>query len=182
MMVINGYSNKSDMMNIKIMELKKEHLTKYDVENFLFRMIKESYNLDYVPKYHYDIKNLSKYYIQPLKNNFYICVDKDNDKLIGSSGIRGYDKSYDIKNRTYNEEKTASLYRLFVDKEYRHNKIATKMLQKVENFCKNKGYNEIYLHTQKDSYGALPFWLNQNYDIVHNTFDALGTIHMEKVL
>ena len=169
-------------MNIEIMELKQEHLSKYNVETFLFRMIKESYGLDYVPEYHYDIKNLIGYYIRPLKNNFYICIDKDNDKIIGSSGIRGYDKNYNIKDRFYDKEKTASLYRIFVDKEYRHNGIATKLLKIVENFCKNSGYHEIYLHTQKDSYGALPFWINQNYNIVYNTFDEFGTIHMEKVL
>ena len=169
-------------MNIEIMELKKEHLEKYDVEKFLFKMVKESYDLDYVPEYHYDIKNLCKYYIDPERNNFYITIDKDNDKIIGSSGIRGYDKNYLIKNRNYNKNETASLYRLFVDKEYRHNKIATKMLKKIENFCREKEYNEIYLHTQKDSYGALPFWLSQEYIIVDDTHDEMGTVHMEKVV
>lgn len=169
-------------MKIEIMELKKEHLEEYNVENFLFKMVKESYNLDYVPEYHYDITDLYKYYIKPLKNNFYITIDKNQDKIIGTSGIRGYDKTYNIKNRIYNENSTASLYRLFVDKNYRHNKIATKMLQKIETFCEKSGYHEIYLHTQKDSYGALPFWLNQNYNIIEKTFDELGTIHMEKIL
>lgn len=164
------------------MELKKEHIAKYDVERFLFKMIKDSYDLDYVPEYHYDVKNLCKYYINPTKNNFYITIDKDNDKIIGSSGIRGYDKDYNIKDRTYTKESTASVYRLFVEKKYRHNKIATCMLKKIESFCINNGYNEIYLHTQQDSYGALPFWLSQNYDIVQKTFNKLGTIHMEKVL
>lgn len=168
-------------MDVEIIELKKEHLKEYDVENFLFKMIKESYNLDYVPEYHYDIKDLYHYYIKPLNNNFYITIDVNTNDIIGSSGIRGYDKKYEIKDRAYNKDCTASLYRVFVDKKYRHNKIATKMIQKVENFCQNKGYNEIYLHTQQDSYGALPFWLNQNYNIVEKTHDSMGTIHMEKV-
>lgn len=169
-------------MNIEIMELKKEDIERYDVENFLFKMIKDSYNLDYVPEYHYDVKNLCKYYIDPAKNNFYITIDRDTDKIIGSSGIRGYDKNYNIKDRTYTKESTASVYRLFVEKKYRHKKIATCMLRIIEKFCINHGYNEIYLHTQQDSYGALPFWLSQNYDIVQKTFNKLGTIHMEKVL
>lgn len=169
-------------MNIEIMELNERLIEKYHVENFIFKMIKENYNLDYVPEYHYDVKNLYEYYIKPLKNNFYISVDKNKDKLIGTSGIRSYDKNYKISNRFYNKNSTASLYRLFVEEEYRHKKVASKMLEQIEEFCKTSGYNEIYLHTQKDSYGALPFWLKKEYQIVLNTYNKLGTIHMEKVL
>lgn len=169
-------------MNIEIMELNEELIESYHVKRFIFKMIKENYNLEYVPEYHYDVKNLYEYYIKPLKNTFYISIDKDEDKLIGTSGIRSYDKNYKINNRFYNKDSTASLYRLFVEEEYRHKRIASKMLDKIEQFCKSVGYNEIYLHTQKDSYGALPFWLSKEYKIVENTFNKLGTIHMEKVL
>lgn len=167
-------------MNIEIIELKKEHLKEYEVEKFLFKMIKESFGLDYVPEFHYDVKKLYKYYIKPCKNNFYLTLA--NNKLIGSAGIRGYDKNYHIKQRNYNLEDTASLYRIYVDVDYRHNKIATNMIKKIETFCKESDYNEIYLHTQEDSYGALPFWLSQNYTIVEKTNDEYGTIHMEKIL
>lgn len=169
-------------MNIEIMELESSLIKQYHVENFIFKMIKENYGLDYVPEYHYDVKNLYEYYIKPLKNNFYISIDKNKDKIIGTSGIRSYDKDYKIGNRTYTKDTTASLYRIFVEKEYRHKKIASKMLEKIEDFCKDSGYDEIYLHTQKDSYGALAFWLNKKYEIVLNTNNNLGTVHMEKIL
>lgn len=167
-------------MDIDIIELKEEHLEQYKVEEFLFRLIKESFDLDYVPEFHYDVKGLTEYYISPSRNNFYIAI-ADN-KIIGSAGIREYDKNYDIKGKTYNQEDTASLYRIYVDSEYRHNGIATKMIKKIEEFCKEHDYREIYLHTQKDSYGALDFWLSQNYEITEITNDEYGTIHMEKIL
>ena len=50
-------------MNIEFRELKKEDIYRYKIKNFLFKMIKESYGLDYVPEYHYDIIDLSKYYL-----------------------------------------------------------------------------------------------------------------------
>lgn len=169
-------------MNIKIRELKKEDINQYKIEKFLFRMVKESYNLDYVPEYHYDIKNLYKYYLKPQKNNFYIAIDTETDKIIGTSGIRSYDRNNPIKNRNYSKDTTASIYRVFVEKRYRHQKIATSLIQKVEEFCKKNNYSEIYLHTQRPSYGALPFWLSQEFEIVDDTKDEMGTIHMEKVL
>lgn len=145
-------------------------------------MVKESYDLDYVPEYHYDIKDLNKYYLTPQKNNFYIAIDKDRNTIIGSAGIRSYDRKESIKDRTYSKDTTASIYRVFVEKQYRHQKIATKLIQKVEEFCKKNNYREIYLHTQRPSYGALPFWLKQKFKIVYDTMDEMGTIHMEKIL
>jgi len=168
-------------MNFKILELNENLLEKYDVKKFVFKMIKDSYGLDYVPEYHYDVVNMDEYYINPKRSNFFIAISED-DKLIGTAAVRAYDKNYIISDRTYNQQSTASIYRLFVDSEYRHNKIASNMLKSIENFCKKEDYNEIYLHTQRDSYGALPFWLNRDYVIVQDTHDEMGTIHMEKVL
>ncbi|AWX32882.1 GNAT family N-acetyltransferase [Methanosphaera sp. BMS] len=169
-------------MNLEIIELKEKHLSEYQVEDFIFKMIKESYGLDYVPEYHFDVIDLKNYYINPSKNNLFMVIDKDNNQLIATAAVRGYDRNDNIKNRNYNLNSTASIYRLFVKKEYRHNKIATRLLRKIEDFCREKEYNEIYLHTQKDSYGALAFWLHQEYEIVDDTHDSMGTIHMEKVL
>ena len=168
-------------LNIVINELSENNFEQYNIEEFLFKMIKECYNLDYVPEYHKDIKNLKEYYIQPKKSSFFLAIDSDNDKLIGTCGIRGYDKNYEIKDRRYNPTDTASIWRLFVDFDYRHNGIATKLLEEIEQFSKDN-YKEIYLHTQKDSYGALPFWLNRGYEIVEETDDEYGTIHLEKKL
>lgn len=168
-------------LNIVINELTENNIEKYNIEEFLFKMIKECYNLDYVPEYHKDIKNLKDFYIQPKKSSFFFAIDSDNNKLIGTCGIRGYDKNYDIKDRNYNSINTAGIWRLFVDSDYRHNGIATKLLEEIEQFCKDN-YKEIYLHTQKDSYGALPFWLNRGYQIVEETNDEYGTIHLEKIL
>lgn len=169
------------LLNIEIYELTENNLNEYNIEEFLLKMIKTCYNLDYVPEYHKDVKNLYEYYVQPEKNDFFFAIDSDNDKIVGTCGIRGYDKDYNIKDRNYNETDTASIWRLLVEPDYRHNGIATKLLDKIENFC-NNNYKEIYLHTQKDSYGALPFWLNREYEIVEETNDEYGTIHLEKIL
>ncbi len=169
-------------MDIRVMQLKPELIEKYKVKDFLFSMIKSCYGLDYVPEFHYDVVNLEKYYIHPERSNFYIAVDEEKGKLVGTSAIRGYDKDYHIKNKHYDINKTASIYRMFVDEEYRRCKIASKLLSNIENFCKEKNYSEIYLHTQRYSCGALPFWLKNNYQITEDLHNERGTIHMEKII
>ncbi|MCD7781544.1 MAG: GNAT family N-acetyltransferase [Methanosphaera sp.] len=157
-------------------------MEQYNVKEFLLDMINKCYNLEYVPEYHYDVMKLEKYYINPERNTFFIAIDTDIDEIVGSAGIRGYDKNYDIPNRTYTMEDTATIYRVFVRSDYRHNKIGSKLVNYIEEFSNNSNYKQIYLHTQKDSYGALPFWLNHNYIITMKTNDEFGTIHMEKKL
>lgn len=169
-------------MNIQVMQLNPELMEKYHVKDFLFSMIKSCYGLDYVPEYHYDVMNLEQYYINPERSNFFIAVDKEKGKLVGTSAIRGYDKDYHIKNKQYNIKKTASIYRMFVDKNYRRCKIASNLLSKIEHFCQEKKYSEIYLHTQRYSCGALPFWLKNNYKITEDLHNERGTIHMEKII
>ena len=169
-------------MNMDILELNDELIEKYNVEDFLFKMIKISYQMNYVPEYHYDIMDLDKYYINPKKSTFFITIDRDTNRLVATAAIRGYDKDYHIRNKHYTHENTASIYRVFVDPEYRRCKIATKMIEKIENLCLEEGYKEIYLHTQKDSCGALPFWLKNQYVITQKVPNELGTVHMEKTL
>lgn len=169
-------------MNIQIIQLQPELIQKYNVQEFIFSMIKSSYGLDYVPEFHYDVINIEEYYLNPKRSNFYIAIDKDIGKLVGTSAVRGYDKDYHIKNKTYTLEKTASIYRMFVDEEYRRCKIASKMLSKIEEFCRDNKYSEIYLHTQKYSTGALAFWLKNGYKITQDLHNERGTVHMEKIL
>lgn len=169
-------------MKIRIEQLTKDLIIKYNIKEYLFHMIKDSYGINYTPEYHYDIMNLEKYYITPQKSNFYIAIDKDGNKIAGTAAIRAYDKNYNIKNKIYTPEHTASLYRIFTTPEYRHKKIATNLLEKIEEFCAEVGYDEIYLHAQNDSYGALSFWLHNHYEITEKKNDKLGTIHMEKVI
>ena len=111
---------------------------------------------------------------------FYNLIENNDD--FAPYECKEYDKDYNIKGKTYTPDTTASIYRVFVNSKYRHCKVGSKLVNKIEQFCKQTQYNTIYLHTQKDSYGALPFWMHNNYKITYNTHDSLGTIHMEKVL
>lgn len=121
-------------MKYEYKKINKKDIQKYNVEEFLLKMIKLSYNFDYIPEYHYDIKNIFKYYIQPSKNNFYMVIDKNNNQLIVTVVIRNYDKNYAIKDRIYKSDDTASIHRLFVSPNYRRCKIGSKLLKNLRRF------------------------------------------------
>lgn len=149
-----------------------------NTKKYLFDKINEEFGLSYIPEYHYDIVNLEKTYITPKRNSFYIALNSDNE-IIGTLGIRGYDKNFEIFKGNYSQDRTASLWRTYIDKEYKRHKIGTKLVSIAEEFAKNHNYKEIYLHTQKDLIEGYYFWSSLNYI---KTIEEYDTIHMEKKL
>ena len=165
----------------KIIELEKNKDFLNNVEKFLFKMIRKEYGYGYIPKFHRDIKNLDKTYLAHERNNFFLAKDY-NDNIIGTIAIREYDKDFPEFKEVYCKKSTASIWRLFVDEKYRRCGIASKLVRKVENFSKERGYKKLYLHTHKNINGALDFWLSLDYNIRIDTNNSLKTVHMDKIM
>lgn len=166
----------------RVKTLQNEDLSKYDVQKFIFNMINDEYGYGYIPDYHQDIINMEKYYLEPENNNFFMAIHHNTKKIIGTIGISAYDKDFPLLKRFYDTKTTASLSRVFVDKPYRRNGIASALVKCGEKFCKEMGYEKVYLHTHKTVPGALDFWISNNYRIVKDTDNDLKTVHMDKKL
>lgn len=163
-------------------ELQKQDLSLYNVRGFLFNLIDDEFDYGYVANYHQDVIDMESYYIIPENNNFFVAIDYKTDKIIGSIGIRAYDRDFEIFKDVYSPETTASIWRLFVDRPWRRNGVASALVELGEDFSCKKGYKKIYLHTQKTVKGSLDFWLSRGYKIVEDTGNSLKTVHMEKKL
>ena len=169
-------------MAVVIKELSDEFFEMELVKNFLFEQIKKEYGYGYVPEYHKDIINLDEYYVFPKRNNLFLAVDNEKDKIVASIAVRSYDKSFKEFKHIYNGQYTASIWRLFVDRDYRRCGLASELFNRVENFTYLNNYKQIYLHTHKDLCGALQFWKKMGFEITWDTNNELQTVHMEKKL
>ncbi|MGC9517910.1 MAG: GNAT family N-acetyltransferase [Methanomicrobiales archaeon] len=170
------------MSYFRIKKLENNESDLHQVREFMFRIIKEEYGFLYIPEYHEDIKFVDDYYVFPLKNQFFMAIHNKTQEIIGTIGIRSYDKNFEIFKNIYHPENTASLWRVFVENKYRRNGVASSLVKTAEEFCVNAGYNRIYLHTQKIVDGSLNFWMAKGYQITDDTGNELGTVHMEKLL
>lgn len=150
------------------------------VQDFLFNQIKKAYDIGPMPKFHYDILNLKEYYILPLQSTLFLALD--GEKIVGTVAVRGYDKDYEFFKGIYTKEKTASIWRLMVDENYRRRGLARRLVKKAEEFARRVGYDEIYLNTHRYLDSALPFWDSLGYEITLEEDDYDQTNHMIKNL
>lgn len=168
-------------MNVNIKELNNDLEEIKEVQKFLFAMIKKEFGYDYVPEWHQDVMNLDEYYINPERNAFFVAYS-ENGEIIGTIGIRAYDKDFPQFRHLYSYDTTSSIWRLFVDRRYRRCGLASKMFDVAENFAKESKYNNIYLHTHKNLDGALKFWTKMGFVITLDAEDELETVHMDKYI
>lgn len=150
-----------------------------ETKKFLFKMIKKEYGYGYIPEYHEDIKNLEEIYLDNKRNNFFIAID-NNENIVGTVAIREYDRDFEQFVDIYSKDSTASIWRVFVDVNFRRLGIASALVSKAEKFSRNNYYQKLYLHTHKNVDGALDFWKSLGYNITFDTNNELKTVHMEK--
>lgn len=151
-----------------------------DVQKFLFSQIKNEFGYGYVPEWHEDIVKLDEYYINPVRNNFFVAYIEETGEIIATIGIRAYDKDFPMFRDLYSNETTSSIWRLFVDRRYRRCGLASKMFSIAESFANRLEYQNIYLHTHKTLDGALEFWTKMGFTVSLDSNDELETVHMDK--
>ena len=166
-------------MNVNIKELGNDQEQIEKVQKFLFKMIKKEFGYDYIPEWHADIVNIEEYYVIPERNAFFVAYSEERE-IIGTIGIRAYDKDFEQFRGVYSSQNTTSIWRLFIDERYRRFGLATKIYSIAEKFAKEKGFSDIYLHTHRTLPGALQYWMKMGFTIKLDEHDELETIHMDK--
>ncbi|MDD3984959.1 MAG: hypothetical protein PHY59_03505 [Methanobacterium sp.] len=68
--------------------LKSKDFPFYNVQKFIFNMIREEYGYGFIPKYHQDIIDMENYYIKPKNNNLFL-VKQYNRINYGYWGYKG---------------------------------------------------------------------------------------------
>ena len=167
-------------MNFKVRAINLDNDEINRVKEFLFNQIKKEYGIGCVEKFHYDIIDLKEYYIEPVRNNFFIVCDGMD--IVATAAIRAYDKDYEFFKDEYSKEDTASIWRLMVDSKYRRNGLARNLVEVMEDFARNNDYDKMYLHTHRYLDAAIPFWKSLGYQVTVEEDDYDETTHMIKYL
>lgn len=168
------------MQNIKIRLIEKNDIKQ--VQAFLFNQLRTLFNQESGQgAITDDVWNLNHNYVEPARNAMWAAFDSD-DNVIGTIAICRYNDRIEVVKGRYQLEKTAEIGRCYIDEKLRRQGIGGQLLSVAEAFCREQGYDVIYLHTHHFLPGGYHFWKKNGFSITVEEGGVLEIIHMEKRL
>jgi len=121
---------------------------KEQIKELITKTLHEIFNVSPPENVLEDIERIKQEYFENT-GIFYVTIKKG--KIIGTIAIKKQDN------------KTAKLKRMYVDRDYRKTGIAQKLMKKIFRFCKKKGYEKIILSTCPEMKSAIRFYKKHGF-------------------
>lgn len=150
-------------------------------QEYLFKMVKKLFNHDKNPRYHKDIINMKEVYLDEKTNSIIGAFDKDNN-LIGTIAVKQFYDRFEVIKGRYKEDTTAELGRCYINEGLRRQGVGSLLFDSIIEFCKESGYEKIYLHTHRHLPGGFDFWQKKGFLITVEEDNEEKTVHMEKTI
>jgi GNAT superfamily N-acetyltransferase len=151
------------------------------------RIIAEDMPYDWNPAWHWDIADLAGTYLNHPRHALFVAVDDAGGEVFGTAAVRAGGPKPPTHPEwlaaRYDDETTAQLYRVFVVAEQWRRGAARALVEQARRWvAREGGYRTLYLHTNANMTGALPFWRSvegvvEVYDARH--LDEWGAVHFE---
>lgn len=147
----------------------------------MFRIVEEDFQDPYDPVVHADIDDINAWYLSPAEPGPFLlgAFDTRTGELVGTCGVRagalkeGLSPEHLVER--YRNGRTGQLVRVYVPREQRRRGIAQALVDAVlARACEEGHYDRIALHTFPHSPGALPFWLSQGAELVHDDVEGIS--------
>ncbi|WP_196000408.1 GNAT family N-acetyltransferase [Clostridium sp. 1001271B_151109_B4] len=148
-------------------------------QEFLFKMIRKLFNYDIDPMYHNDIINMQEFYINEKRNTIIGAFDRENN-LVGTIAVKPFIDRFDVIKGRYKQDTTAEIGRCYINQDLRRQGVGTLLFDSIVQFCKENGYEDIYLHTHRHLPGGFDFWIKKGFFIIVEEDNEEKTVHMVK--
>jgi GNAT superfamily N-acetyltransferase len=155
-------------------------ITKSDAEQaeaFLIRMMKVLFNSQVNETYHKDILNLETFYIENEDQSLIGAFDSTGN-IVGTIGAKCFLDRFPALDGRYKEVKTVEVGRCYIEAHLRKQGIGSMLFDKFIEFCHERAYEKIYLHTHRHLPGGFQFWLKKGFEVTVEE-EARDIVHME---
>ncbi|MFC0558889.1 GNAT family N-acetyltransferase [Halalkalibacter alkalisediminis] len=161
---------------INIREVKTEDINA--VSTFILATMQEVYPFPLSKASRNDLDDMEKLFIN--RRDATIMAAFLNDKVVGTIAVRPYDgRIVSLKDR-YQLATTCEIIKCYVDQHVRQQGIGSLLFERTVDYCKQKNYKTMYLHTHRFLPGGLTFWRKKGFQIILDERGSLQTVHMEQ--
>lgn len=140
--------------------------------------MKALFGYDRHPIFHKDIIEMRTFYVDH-PEHILIGAYNEKNELLGTIGGKTFIDRFDFMKGRYDGCKLLELGRCFIDPTLRRSGIGSILFDEFLNYCEEKSYKCIYLHTHRHLPGGFDFWIKKGFYITKE-FVEEDIVHMER--
>jgi GNAT superfamily N-acetyltransferase len=148
-----------------------------EIKDFLFAMMSDLYPQGSYNENPNDLAFFEKVYIDPPDARFFIAEGADG-RIRGTAAVRPYDRRFPEVEHAFGSGQVCEIVKFYIHPDCRRMGVGSRLYRKAEQFAREAGYEESYLHTSLYLPGGYPFWQSQNY--IERYWESEQIVHMSK--
>lgn len=151
---------------------------KEEIKEFVLSMMSSLYPEGSYYTNPHDLAFFEDVYVRPGNACFFIA-ENNSDGIIGTASIRPYDRRFPEVESVIGTGPVCEVVKFYIHPEYRRKGIGRQLYLKAEQFARETGYQECYLHTSIYLPGGYSFWRSCGYSERYWEPDRV-VVHMSK--
>ncbi|WP_240420101.1 GNAT family N-acetyltransferase [Paenibacillus periandrae] len=148
-----------------------------EIKDFVLAMMSDLYPRGSYYENPHDLAFFERVYIQPAHAGFFVAEDT-NGRIIGTAAVRMYDRRFPEVEPFLGSGPVCEIVKCYIHPESRRMGIGGRLYKEAEQFAREVGYNESYLHTSLYLPGGYPFWQSRGYSECYR--ESENIVHMSK--
>lgn len=150
-----------------------------EIKAFVLQMMEELYPKGTYYENPRDLACFYDVYLRPANARFFI-VEDNNGGIAGTAAIRPYDGRFADMQPFLGDGPVCEVVKFYVHPARRRQGIGSRLYAAAEQFAREAGYRESYLHTSLFLPGGYDFWKSRDYQ--ERYWESAEVVHMRKDL
>lgn len=147
------------------------------IKHFVLAMMSSLYPKGAYYENPQDLAFFEDVYVRPDNACFFVAETSD-DGIIGTASVRPYDRRFAAVESVIGVGPVCEIVKFYIHPDYRRKGVGSRLYEKAEQFAREAGYTEIYLHTSLYLPGGYPFWQSRGYS--ERYWESDQVVHMSK--
>lgn len=148
-----------------------------DIRRFVLSVMSALYPKGAYYENPHDLEYFEQVYVRPANASFFIAENAEGG-LIGTAAVRPYDRRFPEVEPLLGAGPVCEIVKFYIHPDCRRQGIGRRLYEAAEQFAKETGYIESYLHTSLYLPGGYPFWKSCGYR--ERYWESEQVAHMSK--
>lgn len=148
-----------------------------NIRLFVAAMMSDLYPKGSYHEHPRDLALFDEVYVRPKDARFFVAEDTAG-RIIGTAAVRPYDERFPDMQPMPGSGPVCEIVKFYIHPDNRRSGVGSRLYTAAEQFAREAGYRESYLHTSLFLPGGYPFWQSRGY--LERHWESQEVVHMSK--